>query len=383
MKMSNENTRKFTILLVDDNTANLDVLLKALKNDNYRLLAAKSGEEAIKRAELVLPDLILLDVMMPGIDGFETCRILKEKEKVRDIPVIFMTALTETENKVKGFELGAVDYVTKPIQYEEVLLRVQNHLLIQDLKKSLQEKNRELEERNNMLDLALTKERELNKLKSRFVYMASHELRNPLSVIITISRLLGMDIAPEGKEGMEKIIKSVNYITQLLDDILLDTMAQEEDLKFNPQPMDIESFCREITGNYSLVNPEYNIVFETENIEKPLNADEKLLSHILSNIISNSIKYSPQNSEILFRVKMKDNRLSFLIKDNGIGISPEDQETLFQEFKRGTNVGKIKGSGLGLSIVKRCVELHQGEIKIESKPGQGTAISVSFFNITA
>ena len=143
--MSNETQKKFSILMVDDNPNNLNLLLNTLRNYNYRLLVAKSGEEAIKRAEYTLPDLILLDVLMPGIDGFETCKILKANEKTKEIPVIFMTALSETENKVKGFELGAVDYITKPIQYEEVILRVQNHLMIQDLKNILQEKNKKLD----------------------------------------------------------------------------------------------------------------------------------------------------------------------------------------------------------------------------------------------
>jgi two-component system sensor histidine kinase/response regulator len=376
--MSDETPKKFTLLLVDDNPNNLNLLLNALRNDDYKLLVAKSGEDAIKRAEYALPDLILLDVLMPGIDGFETCKILKSNEKTKDIPVIFMTALTETENKVKGFELGAVDYVTKPIQYEEVILRVKNHLLIQDLKNSLQKKNKELEE-------SLAKERELNKLKSRFIYMASHELKNPLSIILMISSILNKEKDLEKSEindNLGKIIKATKFISNLLDDVLIATMADGEELKFTPNLLDITKFCKEIADDYQLINQDHKIIFEVKDVNDLVYADEKLLVHILTNIISNCIKYSPKGSEVVFQVSQENNRLVFTFKDNGIGISKEDQQTLFEEFKRGSNVGKISGSGLGLSIVKRCTHLHNGEISIESEPGQGTTTKIFLEYIT-
>jgi DNA-binding response OmpR family regulator len=138
--------KKNTILVVDDDPSNIALLFITLGKDNYNLLSANSGEAAIEQAESALPDLILLDVMMSGIDGFETCKILKQNEKTKDIPVIIMTTLAEAESKVKGFKLGAIDYLTKPFNYEEVILRVQNHLLIHELKNSLLKKNEELEE---------------------------------------------------------------------------------------------------------------------------------------------------------------------------------------------------------------------------------------------
>lgn len=371
--MSNETQKKFSILMVDDNPNNLNLLLNTLRNYNYRLLVAKSGEEAIKRAEYTLPDLILLDVLMPGIDGFETCKILKANEKTKEIPVIFMTALSETENKVKGFELGAVDYITKPIQYEEVILRVQNHLMIQDLKNTLQEKNKKLEE-------SLKKEIELNKLKSRFIYMASHELKNPLSVILMISSMLKKEIKPlstEIDQRLGKIIKTTKSISQLLDDVLVaTTVAHEEELKFNPKLTDITKLCQEIVDDYQLINQDYKIIFESKEVNELVYADEKLLTHILTNILSNCIKYSPKGSEILFKISKLNQKMVFLFKDNGIGIAKKDQPTLFEEFKRGTNVGEVSGSGLGLSIVKRCALLHNGEITLESEVGKGTTTKV-------
>ena len=173
--MPNEDV---TILVVDDTPKNLDVLFTLLSSLGFETLFALDGESALQRAEFGHPDLILLDIMMLGMDGFETCRRLKTNEKTREIPVIFMTALSDTVNKVKGFELGAVDYITKPIQAEEVLARVRTHLTIQQLQKDLQTKNEELQASNEELQASLEREQELNKLKSRFISVASHEFRS-------------------------------------------------------------------------------------------------------------------------------------------------------------------------------------------------------------
>jgi DNA-binding response OmpR family regulator len=165
--MVNRKLPKYIILIVDDNKINMALLSKVLKNSAYKIIKAESGEEALKKAEKNLPHLILLDILMAGIDGFQTFEILKQNEKTKDIPVIFMTALGEIENKARGLGLGAVDYITKPFHNEEVLLRVQNHLLINDLKNSLQEKNIELEKRlQKEKSLVLELKKALNEVKT-------------------------------------------------------------------------------------------------------------------------------------------------------------------------------------------------------------------------
>jgi DNA-binding response OmpR family regulator len=147
-----DNMSKATILVIDDDPASVNVLIKYLQSAGFRTLAAPSGERALRQLKLAQPDLILLDVLMPGIDGFETCCRLKEQEAFRDIPVIFMTALSDTVDKVKGFEVGAVDYITKPLQHEEVLARINAHLTIRKLQQQLQEQNFQLEEQNTLLE---------------------------------------------------------------------------------------------------------------------------------------------------------------------------------------------------------------------------------------
>ena len=160
------------ILVIDDNPKNLDVLSDLFDRENFAVLFALDGKSGIQRAKIGQPELILLDIMMPGIDGFEPCRRLKADAITRNIPVIFMTALSETPDKIQGFKLGAVDYITKPFQPEEVLARIHTHLKIQHLQEELLRNNLELQ-------AALERERELNTLKSRFISIASHEFRSP------------------------------------------------------------------------------------------------------------------------------------------------------------------------------------------------------------
>lgn len=379
--MMNNNLKKHTVLMVDDNPTNLNVLLDALKHHGFKLLAAKSGEEAIQRALFAKPDLILLDVLMPGIDGFETCQKLKENPETAEIPVIFMTALADTVDKVKGFSLGAVDYITKPFQHEEVLSRVNAHLTIQDLKRNLELKNAEMEEKNRLLDEALHHEKELNRLKTGLVGMASHELRRPLTVISLYSRSLfpkENGVSPDQHEGYSKIQKSIKQMTQLLDDILLATQSEMGKLTFEPEVVNLGELCHKIVQESELIDDaahqlHYSV---TNNAENAL-VDPRMIQRIISNLLSNAVKYSPHGSNIWFDLASKDGKATFIIRDEGIGISPEDQQRLFENFQRGSNVGKTPGTGLGLSIVKQCVELHNGTLKFSSELGKGTTFEVT------
>lgn len=379
--MMNNNLKKHTVLMVDDNPTNLNVLLDALKHHGFKLLAAKSGEEAIQRALFAKPDLILLDVLMPGIDGFETCQKLKEIPETAEIPIIFMTALADTVDKVKGFSFGAVDYITKPFQHEEVLSRVNAHLTIQDLKRNLEQKNAEMEEKNRLLDEALKHEKELNRLKTGLVGMASHELRRPLTVISLYSRSLfpkENGNAPEQHEGYTKIQKSIRQMTQLLDDILLATQSEMGKLTFEPEVVNLGELCSKIVQESELIDDSaHSLHFTVTNNAENALVDPRLIQRIISNLLSNAVKYSPHGTNIWFDLNTHDAQATFIVKDEGIGISPEDQQKLFENFQRGSNVGKTPGTGLGLTIVKQCVELHNGTMIFSSELGKGTTFEVT------
>lgn len=357
------------ILIVDDNPSNLGLLFDLLDEKGFTVLTAKNGESALKRAESAHPDIILLDILMPpGIDGFETCRRLKARKQTRDIPVIFMTALSETVDKVKGFGLGAVDYIAKPFQPEEVLVRVDTHLTIQRLQNDLRE--------------ALAHEKELNELKSRFLSMASHEFRTPLTSVLLASNLLsryGDRMSAEKRVRECEIIEnSVEHLNGMLDDVLMISKGEAGKIEFLPQPTGISALCWNLAERFKAMCADtQTFTFTPPDDAIEAVVDPKLLEHILSNLLSNAIKYSPDGGTITFEFLRDGEQLIFRVSDEGIGIPEADQQRLFETFHRGENVGTIKGTGLGLSIVKQFVEMHDGTISAESAENAGTRFQVA------
>jgi signal transduction histidine kinase len=369
------------ILVIDDNPTNLDVLSELLDKQNFVVLFALDGQSSLQRSESGQPDIILLDVLMPGMDGFEVCRRLKTNEKTKAIPVIFMTALSETVDKVKGFQLGAVDYITKPIEPEEVLARITTHLKIRRLQCELHLKNEELYASNQQLQSALERERELSKLKSRFISIASHELRSPLATIQmtvdTLDHYSSSMTEDRKKTFFERIKHSVNDITEILNNVLLLSKVEAENYDFNPESTDVVTLCRYILEDIKVLSEgTHNILFSSPEESLQVIMDPKLMRHVLLNLLSNAIKYSYAGSSIHFDLFQHENNVVFRVRDKGIGIARADQLHLFDAFHRGENVGKITGTGLGLSIVKQFVDLHHGTISVESRMNQGTTFTV-------
>jgi len=364
-----------TVLIVDDNPTNIKVLLDILKQSNFRVSVAKSGESALLKVQTVLPDLILLDVMMPGIDGFETCRCLKANPKTQEIPIIFLSALDEVTDKTKAFTVGGVDYIIKPFHTEEVLARVNNQLALQAAKVEIRD--------------ALTKEKELGELKSRFVTMTSHEFRTPLTIILSSAELLerySLKWSEEKKlNHLQRIQTTVKHMTGLLNDVLLLGKAEAGKLECNPALLDVVQFCCDLIEESQITTESHTINFVSQtncihvnqdNCNKAY-LDDKLLRHILSNLLSNAIKYSPQGGIVNFELIWQQGEVIFRIQDQGIGIPVADQAQLFNSFHRASNVGTLSGTGLGLAIVKRSVDLHGGKIAVNSEVGVGTTFTVS------
>ncbi len=391
-----ETAEKRTILIVDDQPANLGVLSDCFSDSGFEILVAEGGESAIEKAEYAHPDIILLDVLMPRVDGFEVCRRLKSEASTQDIPVIFMTALSETVDKVSGFQLGAVDYITKPIQHEELLARVTIHLTIRNLTKRLQEQNlhlqqeirdrkqaeEQLRELEAHLREALAQEKELSELKSQIISTISHEYRTPLTTISSSTEMLERyrhrwDDDKQVKH-FRRIQASIQHMTALVNDVLFINKAEFEKLEFQPAPLDLVTFFHEIVDELqSTLSDKHRLTFTSLGNCRECNFDAKLLRQILSNLISNAIKYSPKGGTVSLQLTCEDKKVIFSCADEGIGIPPEDERKLFDSFSRASNVGMIGGTGLGLSIVKKCVELHSGEIAVESEVGVGTTFTVS------
>ncbi len=385
MQATQDMPQRPTILVVDDTPQNLALMRDLLETD-YTVKLAPGGERALKIAQGQALDLVLLDIMMPDMDGYEVCRRLKADPATADIPVIFFTAKTETQDEQMGFALGAADYITKPISPPIVLARVKAHLLFKQARDALERRNHEDKQR---FDSALAQQVELNELKSTFVAMTSHEFRTPLTSILVSQSLLRnyCDRLPEGERNglLDSIESAVRRMVLMLDQVLTIGRADAQLLSFNPKPMNVSTLCHQLRdeaiasqaaqGNADAARVALDM--ELGDHDHDILADEKLLRHILGNLLSNAIKYSPVSAEAFFRIQHNGHSVSFEVRDRGIGIPAEDLPRLFGDFHRASNVGNIPGTGLGLAIVKRAVESHGGAIQVASQPGGGTCFTVT------
>lgn len=358
----NHSTRD-TLLIVDDIPENVKVLLNFLTNSGFKVLIAQDGERAIKKVEYAQPDLILLDVMMPGIDGFEVCRRLKNNEKTKNIPIIFMTALSDTVDKVKGFELGAADYITKPIQYEEVLARVTAHLNVHKLQRQLQTRNMELD---------------------AFSRTVAHDLKNPLSAILGYSSMLLEDCQPDTPPTVEDINtlqqieivskKMINIIQALL---LLAGVSKNESVETHA--LDMFSIIKQAEERLApmLRQCQGEIIYTVQ--EWPIaEGYAPWIEEVWANYLSNALKYggNPPQLQIGADVQL-DRTVRFWVRDNGPGLSAEEQTQLFTPFTR-LHTDRAEGHGLGLSIVQQVIEKLGGKAGVESKAQEG---SLFFFTL--
>ncbi|MBH8561148.1 hybrid sensor histidine kinase/response regulator [Nostoc sp. CENA67] len=422
-----------TVLIVDDNPANLGVLSDALDQVGLEVWVAKSGKVALERVTYALPNLILLDVMMPEIDGFETCRQLKANPVTRDIPVIFMTALSDTANKVEGFKVGAVDYITKPFQQEEVLSRVKLHLKLHDLARQLEQKNTQLEQKIAEVSLAYDDLKQIQikliqneKLSSLGEMVAGivHEINNPVNFIYgnlihaneyTQEVLNLLHIYQEEypnptpriqaqeelvdleflEQDLLKLLNSMNFGARRIREIIksMRIFSRLEDTSMTE--VDIHE-CIDSTLtilNYRLKSqpehPEIEVVREY-SVLPPIECFGGQMNQVLMNIVANAIdaldeynqkrsfaEIQKQPSRISIRTEtIGDNWVSIHIADNGPGMCENVKTKLFDPFF--TTKPRGKGTGLGLSISHQIVvEKHGGSLCCESTPGKGTEFVIT------
>ncbi len=338
-----------TILIVDDTPANLSVLAECLSTAGYALMVAEDGEEALSQTKLARPSLILLDVMMPGIDGFETCRRFKASAETRDIPVIFMTALADTSEKVRAFNSGAVDYITKPIQHAEALARINTHLTLCQLRRELEK------------ELAL---------KQKFMRIAAHDLRNPLCLILMAGAQARRKGAPPAiTEQLENIDFSARQMQSIIDTFL------------NVQKPGIGRVNLNVLAQAVVAQNEP--AAQNKNISLSLQAAETLpvfsteaghAYQALTNYVSNAVKFLSSGQRILVRTSTAGKFVRLEVQDDGPGVPAAERPSLFTEYAKLSvrPTGGEESTGLGLSIVKQLIELQGGKVGAEFPPEGGS-----------
>jgi len=375
-----ENERK-KIIAVDDNPENLTLLKNTLK-DIYMVYPVPSAAEMFELLEHVQPELIMLDVEMQDMNGYEAARKLKENNKHNEIPIIFLTSMNDPKSEIEGLTLGAVDYIHKPIVIPLLLQRLKMHLSFQDhqreIKDMLELKSKEVILREAAEQEALS----ASQAKSDFLSHMSHEIRSPLNAVIGM-----MNIGYE-KEDIEEVKvylvrakNAANHVLNVINDILDMSKIEANKLELSFNDFDFKKMISKIvdvTGIRAQEKHQQITVNMEPDIPSFINCDELRLTQVITNLMTNSIKFTPENGKITLSVQKLDEKdgeitMQIEVADNGIGISPEQQTRLFKAYSQadGGTTRKFGGTGLGLAISKRIVELMQGSIWIESELDKG------------
>ena len=346
------------ILIVDDIADNLKVLGDVLRSEGYKVRPVPSGKLALQVAEKEKPDLILLDIMMPEMNGFEVCQRLKADANLADVPVIFISALNDTEDIVKAFSSGGADYITKPFMAEEVKARVATHLKIYLQNKELQK---------------------LNANKDRFITILAHDLRSPFVGILNFSELLASNVRKYDIDKIESYLKLIHKSSQhfylLLEELLLWARAQTGNVPFNPQKIQLKILSEEIIDVLSLSAENKNITI-SENLSRSVEvfADREMVKTVIRNLVSNAIKFTPEDGSITIAAQRTQSMVTISVSDTGVGISEKNIKKLFDVTEiystRGTN--DETGTGFGLLLCKEFIEKQGGKIWVESQEGIGT-----------
>lgn len=369
--MSKSSNKKETILIVDDTPLNVRLLQEMLTKNQYQVQTAEDGISALQMLDEHHVDLVLLDIKMPVMDGYEVCRRMKEDDKKRDIPVIFISALSDLEDIIKAFDTGGVDYITKPLKVREVIARVESQLTLLRQRQQIEH----LRERDKQYYETL------NNMKSQFIRAATHDLKNPLAVMVAYLGLLRQEFDPDDERLQyvlsirESIDKMMGLVTEMLD------LAQmESGLEIQREAVSLNDFIRKCHKDYFVQAQNKNIALELLLPEKDVTVqlDTTLMRRVFDNLLSNAVKYTPTGGHIDIGGEIIGDTVNLFVSDTGLGIPKSDIPNLFKAFYRVRQKEhmEIEGSGLGLSVVKSIVEQHGGEIVIESEPGLGSTFTV-------
>ena len=353
------------VLVVDDSEFELQLVDFILQEKNYQTVLAGNGSDAFLILENLTPDLILLDIMLPDFDGFEVCKRIKAVDKLKDIPVIFFTSLSNIDDIVKGFEAGGVDYVTKPFNTDELLVRIKNHLDLINSKRKIELQARELSQ--------------ANALKDKMFSVISHDLRSPVSSIKLALDFISKGLVKPTDElfnvTINDLVKTTDEAYILLENLLGWAKSQSNILNVFPESLDLKPLASNIAGLLKLTSENKKIRIEN-NIPEGITvfADIQMIQSVLRNLLSNALKFTPENGSVEMSAVEINTEVKVSIKDSGVGISESNLKRIFDQDQplKTTGTNKESGSGLGLILCKDFVEKTGGRIWVESEEGKGS-----------
>ena len=364
------NRSEYKILIVDDVISNVLLLKILLTNEKFQVCTANNGTTCIEQAKKEHPDLILLDVMMPDISGFDTAVILKKDEETKDIPIIFLTALNTPADLVHGFKVGASDFLTKPFNKEELVMRVTQQISLVAAKRIIEKQNAELRATLNNRD--------------KMYSVIAHDLRSPMASIRMVLNLVVAStspelVGPELYELLDKANKESEDVHDLLDNLLMWTKSQTGRLNVVIQDLDLNDIIPGVVDIFEMIAETKHIKLNLQMAEGPLvvTADNDMLKTIVRNFLSNAIKFSPENSSIDIIMSKDADFAKVSVRDHGVGIAANRLGSIFHKGETTYGTSGEEGSGLGLQLCQDFAQKIGGDCTVESVEGEGSTFSVT------
>lgn len=359
------------ILVVDDTPANLRLLTGMLKEHGYRVRPVPSGRLAMQAVQNELPDLILLDITMPEMSGYEVCEQLKAEPASRDIPVLFISALDETIDKIKAFAVGGLDYITKPFQFEEVEARVQTHLRLRQLQVELEQRNRQVQASYDQL-------RELETLRDNLTSMVVHDMRSPLMGIMGYLEILEMDAGPKLNPTELAVLSEAREVAQVLAGMvnsLLDVSRLEQgQMPLHLAPADLDALIAAGLGSLGALPQQVSLHHLQHSPALRVTCDADLVTRVVANLVGNAIKFTPEGGQVTVAAESCEQGVKIRVVDTGGGIPREYHQRIFEKFGQveARQQRTMYSTGLGLTFCKLAVEAQGGRIGVESEVGKGS-----------
>jgi signal transduction histidine kinase len=346
-----------SILVVDDTPANLKLLDGMLRECGYRVRPVTNGLGALRAVASEPPDLILLDISMPDMDGYEVCRRLKADPATAEIPILFISALTGADDKVRAFEAGGLDYVSKPFQLAEVAARVRTHLQLRAQQRQLQE--------------SLHRQRELEHMRDQLTHMIAHDMRSPLLALKLTIDLLRAGPSSDDPMLLDGARIEVSLLVEMVSQMLDVSRMEAGALNLNPENVNLTALATGVLASLKPLARERSVTIEApESVTAPV--DRELIRRVVANLLGNAFKFASPRGRVSLRIEPGPDFIRIAVTDDGAGIAPEHHARIFEKFGQVEANRQKYGTGLGLTFAKMAVEAHGGEIGVISAVGQGS-----------